>query len=398
MLLTDATIVSGAEATSPAVPLGDSETIPWERDLLTLFAQNQIKVILALPLFAALFAVVTLLWTPFHQSVTWFAAALGCQLIQYCLCRFYLRANPTKSKFHEWLGIMTASEFLTAACWSTPLFLLWNNASDLQHVYVVASLMVMIAARVMISANFMPIVIAGTGLMTFTVAVRCLNETGYLYAGLGALAIGCQIFFVMLARKLQETARDMFIFKAQKEELVTKLIVERDKAEAAKAEAEREKQRAEEASKAKSQFLATMSHELRTPLNAVLGFAQLLDMTEDRPAADREEIQHILQAGRHLWCRLGASAIGLELLEGLEELGRRPLQLVGRQCGQLEEGEEFPRRRSCLERDDLFASPEPAAANDLGRPRGEGRPVGQGLPRGEDSRPLPSCLRSTCES
>ena len=57
---------------------------------------------------------------------------------------------------------------------------------------------------------------------------------------------------------------------------------------------------AEHANRAKSQFLSRTSHELRTPLNAVLGFAQLLEMNQRLVNDDRESVEEILRAGRHL--------------------------------------------------------------------------------------------------
>ncbi|MBC9209230.1 PAS-domain containing protein [Roseomonas aerophila] len=57
---------------------------------------------------------------------------------------------------------------------------------------------------------------------------------------------------------------------------------------------------AEDASSAKTRFLATMSHELRTPLNAVIGFSEALLAEDGMPPSGMEFSAAILDAGRHL--------------------------------------------------------------------------------------------------
>jgi len=64
-----------------------------------------------------------------------------------------------------------------------------------------------------------------------------------------------------------------------------------------------QKDRAEEASQAKSVFLANMSHELRTPLNAIIGFSEIMESGLFGPLGDtkyNEYCRDIRESGRYL--------------------------------------------------------------------------------------------------
>jgi PAS domain S-box-containing protein len=103
---------------------------------------------------------------------------------------------------------------------------------------------------------------------------------------------------------------------------VDKDITNRKRAEETLLEA---KLAAEEASRAKSEFLSRMSHELRTPLNAILGYTELLlDGGSDPLSTDQRDcLGAVRGAGRHL----------LELINEVLDLakieaGKLPLNMV----------------------------------------------------------------------
>ena len=117
---------------------------------------------------------------------------------------------------------------------------------------------------------------------------------------------------------------------------------------------EEERRRAEDAARAKSEFLALVSHELRTPLNGILGMAELLAPSLDQPQHHLLEV--IQRSGSTLlsvvndlldFSRLEAGKLDLEvrpfdLLEMVEDLAEihapsahdRGLELVLRAPGE----------------------------------------------------------------
>jgi cell cycle sensor histidine kinase DivJ len=85
--------------------------------------------------------------------------------------------------------------------------------------------------------------------------------------------------------KVVAVTRDITERKAQEEELT------------------RARETAEQASLAKTRFLANVSHELRTPLNAIIGFSEMLGAEVFGPLGDprqREYVELIHESGNHL--------------------------------------------------------------------------------------------------
>lgn len=86
------------------------------------------------------------------------------------------------------------------------------------------------------------------------------------------------------------------------------------------------KRKAEEADFMKTLFLANMSHEIRTPLNAIVGFSEIISISEDEE--EKKEYLDIIQKNSNLLLQLINDILDLSRIEsGRSEMNIAPTSL-----------------------------------------------------------------------
>lgn len=270
--------------------------ISFTLELLDLYARNQLNMSLIVPVLAVIFALASLMWSsPFAMAI-WLACIFLAQAFMFAACRRMLRLPSDEIDPAKWGRHLTFAEFLIGLSWALFIGLVWHPTDIANHFFIFAQVIIIVSIRLMLASYSLPIVYASTVPLIAAISVLFVLRQDALHLSLAGVAFGTGIFFLILAHKVHQTARSMIEFRAEKDALIAEL-------EESKAKSDATRRQAEDASLAKSRFLATMSHELRTPLNAIMGFSDVMKNEMMGPLGSdiyKDYSRDIHESGSHL--------------------------------------------------------------------------------------------------
>jgi len=234
-----------------------------------MFVRNELGAIATIQLLAIIFSLASMFWAPVGQAIAWLLLVIASKVMLLELCRRFLSLPRAGIDIGTWTRRLVMAELVAGFVWAGFALVGVGSSDTASHVFIFASLIVVLAIRMTFASSVMPIFYVGTIPMTIAVVGRLVMLNHPFYWAMASMAVGVHVYFVFLAKGLNATALAMLAFRAEKDALIGELEKE-------KAISDEGRRRAEAANIAKSRFLATMSHELRTPLNAILGFSEVM--------------------------------------------------------------------------------------------------------------------------
>jgi two-component system cell cycle sensor histidine kinase PleC len=208
-------------------------------------------------------------------------AAMGATALMATAYQYY---DDSEGDVESWLQCFVMIQAFGSAAWGLMPWLCWEPGNTLNHMFLAAAVMAVIAGLVAARGSNMHMYVANLLPLALMTSLRFLFGDSWTDVAIGILAP-----FVL---RMGEDARLRF----KVEDLARELEETRD-------EALKKRFEAEAANASKTAFLANMSHELRTPLNAILGFSEIISQECFGPVGSeryRDYAGDIHASGAHL--------------------------------------------------------------------------------------------------
>ena len=274
-----------------------SEVRPeFQYELLAMFVRNELGAKATILMLAFIFSLASMFWAPAVEAGIWLMMIIFAKVALLEYCRRFDATPQAESDLPAWQRSLLICEFGNGLVWAGFALVGMGTSDSSSHVFIFASLIVVLAIRMTFASTVLPILYIGTIPMLVAVVTRLLLLNNPFYWAMASMAVGVHVYFIFLAKGLNATALAMLEFRAEKDALIAELEQE-------KATSDEARRRAEGANVAKSRFLATMSHELRTPLNAILGFSEVMKAQILGPMENPSYLEYagnIHDSGRHL--------------------------------------------------------------------------------------------------
>lgn len=239
----------------------------------------------ATPIFFGNVAVVVLsvylLWNELDRAMllAWAAAIFGLTTIRIVIVRRDLRVSQPEERAHRRAWKYALLSGLSGCLWGSVGIFFFSPDSTIVTVFICILLSGMTGGSVASQSSFPPAYYAFALPTVLPFALHSFVYGGPLFSVLGVLSLFLLGVNLAYSRNFHRTVREAVSLRFENVELIAQL--------------RQEKERAESASRSKSQFLAAASHDLRQPTHALGLYIATLRAFCNAPAIRTEDVGNI---------------------------------------------------------------------------------------------------------
>ncbi len=311
---------------SPAVRNADPRILKSQLDVIAAIDRSAWIVTPAWALILGLIAsnalIPSLGAVPLAQALFFPLAISMASFATYSLYdRYRAEAPGALVRLQVWRHRFMLAQIAVSAAWGLLPWLLWEPGNAVNHMFLGAAVVSVVAALLVSRGSNMDMYLASLVPLASMMMVRFLFGDLAMDMVIGLLTplVAVQMWMTgrPLIRRMEEDSRLRF----KVEDLARELEETRD-------DALRKRFEAETANASKTAFLANMSHELRTPLNAILGFSEIISQECFGPVGNaryKDYVGDINSSGAHLLSLINDLLDITKIEAGRMEIAPHPL-------------------------------------------------------------------------